>query len=297
MDQIARLKDRLIIAFHRLFRSREGLVLKNIHGSRMWLDISTGGISHQLVLDGTRENLETQVLQNALSPGDCVLDIGANIGYYALMEARIVGPTGQIYAIEPEEQNVNLLRKNVELNDYTKFVEIHQMGVSDKSGTGKLFIGSAGNLHSMVADSSDEHIEIATTTIDEFLKDRKTVDLVRMDIEGYECEAIDGMMETLRRSGHPKKMLIEVHPHFYDQNRDFVSRLAKLRELGFKPSFIVSAGIARPQEIVSCGYEPIATTTEGQLTRGLYQDVSWDHLIDFLNCPRKIVRAIFLQRD
>lgn len=74
---------------------------KRIYDYRMRLDLSDRGISRTLLLFGRRELEHKVMLERVLRPGMTVLDIGANIGYYALMELRLIGPGGTLVAVEP----------------------------------------------------------------------------------------------------------------------------------------------------------------------------------------------------
>jgi protein-L-isoaspartate O-methyltransferase len=86
----------------------------------MYLRIRDKGVSRQLALVGVREKFSTETLQGELREGDCVVDIGANIGYYALMEARLVGSYGKVYAIEPVSYNFQLLENNIQLKKLSR---------------------------------------------------------------------------------------------------------------------------------------------------------------------------------
>ena len=105
----------------------------NVHNYRMIVDLNDPGISRTLILFGTREMDHIYVLNKELSPGNVVIDLGANVGYYALMEANLVGNGGYVYAIEPSPSNVDMLRKNISLNDYDGIVEGFSDGRSKQS--------------------------------------------------------------------------------------------------------------------------------------------------------------------
>ncbi len=82
-------------------------------GHRMFLDRFD---SLSLSVVGRHEQCITELVQQIIKPGDIVLDIGANIGYYTLIFARCVGPTGHVYAFEPDPGSFALLQKNVQIN-------------------------------------------------------------------------------------------------------------------------------------------------------------------------------------
>ena len=103
-----------------------------------------------------------------------LLDLGANIGYYAIMEAKLIGEKGFIYALELHPLNVELLKTNIQLNKLNDRIEVHQLGGSNKRCE-KLHISAESNLHSFVKDknSSTETVDVPTTTIPEFVKEER----------------------------------------------------------------------------------------------------------------------------
>ena len=82
----------------------------------MKLDLQDKGIGRTLWLYGERELDHKWMLEQTLQPGSRVLDIGANIGYYAIMEQVLVGDSGEVVAVEPSPSNVRLLRENTAFN-------------------------------------------------------------------------------------------------------------------------------------------------------------------------------------
>ena len=86
---------------------------KKIFNFEMYLDLYDRGISRTPILFGERELEHKRIIEMVLKPGMNFLDIGANIGYYALMQLKIIGDKGQLIAVEPSETNIKLLRKNL----------------------------------------------------------------------------------------------------------------------------------------------------------------------------------------
>lgn len=193
-------------------------------------DLKEENIYKQLALDGIREKEATTVMQKFISKDDIILEAGANIGYYTLLEASIVSKgKGKIYAVEPEPSNVKLLKANVKLNKYEDIIEIERMAFSDKKGESLLYVSDKSNLHSLVnsVNDSGKTIKVKTQTIDEFVKN-KNINFIRMDIEGYECKVIHGMEKFLKKKG-PLKLFIEIHPHLvsYDELAEMLTILKK----------------------------------------------------------------------
>jgi len=170
------------------------------------------GISRELALYKVHEPLATRLLMQTLKPGMNVVDIGGNIGYYAMLEARMVGPTGAVIAIEPMPKNSERLCQNVQANGYQN-IRIHKLAIGDRNGTARMYISEKSNWHSLYPPTSSKgEMQVPVSTLDSLLKpyDLPSVDLVRMDLEGYEVVVIEGMKRTLEKYG--PRLLVELHP-------------------------------------------------------------------------------------
>jgi len=196
-------------------QSKGRFIIKEINDNKMCLDVNDEGLSHDLIVDGVREFYATQRMKKEITAGDIVVDIGANIGYYALLEAKLVGKKGVVYAIEPVPQNVEILRKNVKLNNYRN-IEVYQLAIGDKKGTAPMYVSKKYNWSSMskniegVEETVVKEIEVETTTLDDFLKNKPYPNMIRMDVEGYEYQIIKGMKNILSKK-KPLKLFIEFH--------------------------------------------------------------------------------------
>lgn len=220
--------SRIILALK--FRGKGPLIVKNIQDSKMYLNIKDKGVSRELALADIRERLLTETLQNELKKGDCVLDIGANIGYYALMEARLVDSQGKVYAVEPVPRNIQLLEDNIRLNGYGN-IEIFQIAIGKDEGTLPMYISDHPNWCSFYPSGNVlGQIDVAVNSLDRFLKGKRCPDVLRMDVEGYEYEVVNGMHSILK-SNVPLKLFIEFHPDIMGRQRaaDFLSTLKHYR--------------------------------------------------------------------
>src|SRR4030042_3029909 len=126
------------------------LIEKEILEFKMYLDKEDAGISSELIENGIRENLSVNYIQTILRPDMNVLDIGANIGFYAFIEARRVN---HLYAIEPVEYNFRLLRKNIELNK-CKNISTYRLAIGAESGTGKIYTSNRCNWATIVPEKT-----------------------------------------------------------------------------------------------------------------------------------------------
>lgn len=216
-------------------------IIKEINGCKMFLDLKNDqGISRDLYCCGAREVLSVKYLLNSniLKEGDCALDIGANIGYYALLESRLVGERGQVYALEPVQKNFKILNKNIFLNNI-KNIKTFKLAAGNKNIKDYINISRKGNWSSLVYRKGVGFFkkeEIGVVKIDDFLKGKKNPNLVRMDVEGYEYAIIDGMKKTLELGGI--KILLEIHSDIMTKQQ-LLCMFNILENKGFRSAIII----------------------------------------------------------
>lgn len=171
-------------------------------GHKMFLDSKD---AMRLSIKGIHEPLETELVQKEIKKGNVVLDIGANIGYYTLIFAKIVGREGKVFAFEPEPGNFALLKKNVEINGYRNVI-LEQKAVSNKSEKIKLYLSDESSGHRIynIYDGR-KSIEIESICLDDYFKyyDGK-IDFIKMDIEGAEGGVIQGASSLLQKNKNVK---------------------------------------------------------------------------------------------
>lgn len=167
-----------------------------VHGHLMWLD---RGDSMGLAQRGTYEPVVTGIIGRMVGPGDSAIDIGANIGYYTLLLARLVGAEGRVIAFEPDEMSFDILLRNVALNGYEN-VTLSDLAVSATNQDSFLYRDRFGNLdHRIISiPGQSERVAISTRTLDGYLGDpTPRIDFIKMDIQGAEGLALEGMRTTL----------------------------------------------------------------------------------------------------
>lgn len=211
------------------------------------------GISAQLIKKGIREESATKIVQEEIKPGMVVIDIGSNLGYYALLESRLVGNTGKVYAIEPVEENYEVLCRNIELNNY-KNIETFKCAIGNKNEEMEFTLTNGSNWGTMMSmkNASDfygrrmkkiskDKINVNTITLDKFIEDNniKKVDFIRMDVEGYETEIIKGMQKTLKNMPN-LKLFIEFHySHFKNADKIMGKAIQNILDKGFEPKHLI----------------------------------------------------------
>ncbi len=200
-------------------------VLKRLH--RMVVarlrpeSVSTDG--HRFHLDNTdamrlsycdTEPASLAFLKTMVRPGDVIVDVGAHIGYYSLAFARLVGDKGHVFAFEPTPASFALLRKNIATNGYRNVTAIRQ-AVSSRNGYARFYLSDCSALNRM--HSSGSHvgeIEVETVRLDDFFRDYdRPINLVKLDIEGAEPQALCGM-EALIQKHRSMAILSEFMPRW-----------------------------------------------------------------------------------
>jgi FkbM family methyltransferase len=196
------------------------------------------GISRELALHKVHEPLATRLLQETLRPGMNVVDIGSNIGYYALLEARLIGPQGLVIAIEPMRENARQLIRNIETNGYRNIL-VHEFAIANRNGTADMNVSEKSNWHCLTAVPwPSKKRKVPVSTLDNLLKGLclARVDLVRMDLEGYEVVAIEGMQWALEK--YSPRLLVELHPHIIG-TQPIVEYLRFLNDLGYGVEWLI----------------------------------------------------------
>jgi FkbM family methyltransferase len=199
-----------------------------VQGSKMYVNVHDKDLSMRhtfraYALRRVHEKSTTELFKKVVKEGDVVVDLGANLGYFTLLAARLAGKKGKVYAFEPEPRNYNYLLRNIELNGYDNVFAM-QKAVSDKITTTKLFICPYDSGHHTIhqydgiqayrpdfVDNKKDYVEVETVTLDDFLRDVEQVDVVKMDVEGAEMLALSGMDEIIKRSKN-LKMFVEFFP-------------------------------------------------------------------------------------
>lgn len=184
-----------------------------------WADLTTRASAHPA--NGLEANLDVDVIENWLldgyslggdcevAEGDTVLDCGAFNGNSTIVLARRAGPTGFVYAFEPNPEMSPILKRNLVASDCDN-VEIVQAALMDRPDIVRFHQAGAA---SRPMDFGG--IEVPAFTIDQFVQERqlRRVDFLKFDIEGYELPALKGAEETIRRF-RPKMAISVYHLHY-----------------------------------------------------------------------------------
>ncbi|HXQ75997.1 MAG TPA: FkbM family methyltransferase [Acidimicrobiales bacterium] len=176
-------------------------------GAKMLVDTRDAMVAPWLVLDGLWESHVTEWLQRTLRPGQVFIDVGANIGYFTLLGATLVGPEGTVVGIEAHPRLAELLRRNVIINGYHSYVTTWQRAAWSETTELKLHlrqnfasnssVGSIGSDALARLGDTEEIVEVHALPLDDLLADIPRVDVIKVDVEGAEVHVFTGLGRTL----------------------------------------------------------------------------------------------------
>ncbi len=189
------------------------------------------------------DRAERKLLRRTLSPGDVAVDVGANIGIYTQLLSRWVGPTGLVHSFEPSPENFRRLqsatRKLVN-------VRLSQSAVGESSRRTTLYVSDKLNVdHRAYSPEGDSRhtVPIEMIALDDYFKPGERVDLIKMDIQGYELHALRGANRVL--ADNPGiKLLFEFWPYGLKQaGAKWVQLVDALRSKNMTVSEVTTHGL------------------------------------------------------
>ncbi len=190
--------------------------MKTRYGFWLKIDpVKDQGVERSIYYTGTYEKGSLAIMRHILGHGDMFVDVGANIGLMSLYASQLVGSEGKVVAFEPNPDTARILVENIGLN---KVSNIEHSGYAVGKSPGKAQIydrwdfnrGSASLIKPEQVTGSHE---IEVTTLSKFFKKEikegaPLPRLVKLDIEGFELEALEGALDLLN-SKHPPMLIVE----------------------------------------------------------------------------------------
>lgn len=214
------------------------LPLNLVSPSPLYMDVHPHGDQHvsaEIRAHGCWEAYESELMCTILSPGDCFVDVGANIGYYSVLASSVLGKQGQIFAFEPDPSNFALLKRNLALNNIVGAMPVNA-GLSTENGSGQLYLSETnwGDHQIYSRGESRQSIPVELLKGDDFFKERiDRIDLLKIDTQGAEYHVLSGLEATLRSSLPELRIIIEFWPFGLrkagSHGHDLLDLLASLR--------------------------------------------------------------------
>jgi FkbM family methyltransferase len=166
----------------------------------LWIELNprTG----QDYLRGNVEIASLEVLKERLRPGAVFYDLGANIGLFSLLAARIMGPAGKVFSFEPDPKNAARLRRNADHNEFSN-ITVVQAGVWSSSGKQTFWFADASSPDRGVGRFTAEEygtngVALECVALDNFVEGVPLPDAIKCDVEGAEVEVLRGATRILR---------------------------------------------------------------------------------------------------
>ncbi len=176
--------------------------VREFKGHKFWLKFVEDKAMNEILQDflghGEYEPHTTKLVQDNVKPDDVCVDVGASIGYFTLLFAKL---GKEVYSIEPTRNQFEFLKENVNLNGYRDKVKLFNLAASDKKE----------NLH-IQANSSQDHMN--AVPLDSILP--KKVDFIKIDVDGSEPKVLKGLVKTIERNPQ-LKMVIEYYPSYIEK--------------------------------------------------------------------------------
>lgn len=280
---------------------RRRFLERRVNNYRLLLDLQDKGISRTLLLFGTREREHKYILEKAIRPGMRVFDIGANIGYYAIMELGLLGSSGELVAIEPSLSNVALLKKNLALNGYGN-VPIIEAAVSDQKGERLFHLSRESNLNTFhnvgsgLSHLSGEQVKVVTLSVPDVAATFGVPDLIRMDVEGHEVEVINGMLSSIQRGIMAPTIVFETHLSRYSEQHDMARVMTELFDCGYSTRYLASSYERGTRLIEARGYSGSDPISTDGVKRVIFENIKSKDAIDFV-CKVGGARTVLLSPE
>jgi FkbM family methyltransferase len=198
---LLKLSDRIID------EPRIHLTIRTIYGFKMAIDpVKDKGVERSIFYTGTYEAGTLRIFDFILKPGDNFIDVGANIGLMSLFVANKIGKSGMVHSFEPEPDTFKILSNNISLNKL-KNIYLNKWALGSKKMEGIIYPNFEINrgASSIVKKDSTAGKPINIITLDEYIKNKKVdkVALIKIDIEGYELEMLQGAIKLLNSKEAP----------------------------------------------------------------------------------------------
>ncbi len=198
------------------------------HAEGLWICVNprTG----ENVQKGLGEPAMQQALVDYLRPGMTFFDVGANIGFFSLLAARIVGPLGRVVSFEADPEVADRLSKNLARNEFHHAMVVQKAvwsepmriffvradaGVSPDRGLGHVATSSSDSANTISVDA---------VSLDTFRAPGKPPDFIKCDVEGAEAAVFEGANELLRK----KRPILLVEMHSEEDHRLLTKKFSQL---------------------------------------------------------------------
>lgn len=239
-------------------------------------------IARELCLTGRYAPMETALVQGMLAPGATFVDVGGNIGYFALAGADWVGAAGTVVTLEPDPRMAAALRENLAMNPVRNVV-VRELAASDQAGMAELtgFDEAGGNWGVSRLNGGDgaggHSFTVRCERLDAILDEAGvgSVDLVKIDVEGAELMVLAGMRDGLA-SRRYRRILVELHPWtFADFHGSLAAAAAEMGAAGYHGCLVEDSADELRRAYYGRGAPPRLRPLEPAQVTGAWPHVLW----------------------
>lgn len=217
----------------------------------MYVDTRDLSLTPHLMMNGYWEMWVTQAIANYVKPGMRCIDVGANVGYYTLLLADLVGEKGRVVAYEPQKNLTELLARSLVINGLASRGIVHRVAIgAERQDSVTLhsiegFMGSA-SLSLVPMLNGDPGFTFKRTTSETrvmtLAPQHERVDFVKIDVQGHEMQVLEGMRDLIDRSPGIA-IAMEFTP---SEHGDPLAALQVIQSYGLKIETIGTDGVVRP---------------------------------------------------
>lgn len=233
-DRVAALRQRLRPVFTRLLSSGASLAATLPDGERVALSPA-----HRHV---TWNPDEYHAFKAAVRQGSIVFDVGANAGAYTVLFAQWVGPSGHVYAFEPDGRAFDGLTAHLRLNGVVDWTTASADAVLDCPGPVSLLVSDSpgGSRVASGLATGRTTRTVQAVSIDYVCAERCIVpDVIKIDVEGAELAVLRGARETIAAAGDRLTLFVEMHPALWHKAGHGLQEVqVECRRLGLEPQSI-----------------------------------------------------------
>ncbi len=222
-----------------------------VYGPKIFLDTRDTSVAQTIIWSGHWEPGVTNVFRALVKPGMVVLDIGANCGYYSLLAAQAVGPSGRVHCVEPNPFLHKNLTRSFLFNGYYH-VKLHKVAFSDKEEEINLYLpgdfSGAASIYEIPSSytvyGEVKTVKVPAVNFATYFPNLKA-DVIIMDIQGAEPVLQDGVLKIAENSGN-LDILLEYAPILIRQRFDPESFLQRFASNHFAFTIIEENGTLKP---------------------------------------------------
>lgn len=224
------------------WRERSTILRTEVFGNKLSFPLSDKGLSYELILYGRREHKATEIFRKHLKELKTendeinVIEVGANVGYYLTQEAEILDSNSYIYAYEPVPDTRHILEKNIRDNNIADMVDLIPFAASSERQRVEMDVNTASNWVRVTEEGGKDTVSIEAWPIDDYIEERgedpMDINVVRMDVDGYEYEVLKGMEKVIDKSDS-LLVFMELHASFLRNRGELHSLISYLERKNF----------------------------------------------------------------